>query len=862
MASTNRPPKLFLRFFRWFCHPELKKYIEGDLMELYDERLTAVGKRKAHWKFVIDVLLLFRPGIIRPARGYQNLNHYDMFKNYFKIGWRNLLKNKGYSSINIVGLATGMTVAILIGIWIADELSFDSYFENRHQLAQVMANQTNKGITYTGTTIASPVEDPLRTRFAGDFKAIALVSHPDESILSFGEKKLIVPARWVQREFPSMFTLDMLSGSRDALKDPSTTLLSRSVAKALFGDDDPMNKTVRVDNKVDLTVGGVYEDLPQNTTFSNTQFLLSWDNQENWNRTVTDWRNHSCQLFVQLANHADLDQVTEKIKSLPTPHIKDWKEEIMLYPLAKLHLYGSHFQNGTAADAHIQFVWLFGTIGAFVLLLACINFMNLSTARSESRAREVGIRKTIGSARGQLIGQFLSESVVVACLAFILSLLLTQLSLPFFNGLADKQTSIPWTNPVFWLMALGFALFTGIVSGSYPAFYLSAFKPIKVLKGTFKTGRLALIPRKVLVVMQFTVSITLIIGTVIVFQQIQYAKDRLPGYSRDGMITVTINTPELTDHFDVIRNEVMQTGAVENIARSSQSPAHFGNNNSVEWRGKDPGMVVFFRNVTVTPEFGKTIGWRIKEGRDFSADSPGDSASVLLNETAIKIMGFKEPLGEIIKFWGKSYTIKGVVHDMVTQSPYQPIEPSIFVPDGWFGVIIMRLNPTLPIREAIAQIEPVFKKNNPSGPFEFSFVDEVYGRKFSNEERIGNLAAFFTVLAVFISCLGLFGLASFVAEQRTKEIGIRKVLGASVTNLWKMLSKDFVLLILISCAISIPLSVSFMGDWLEHYEYRTTITWQVLAGSSFGALIITVLTVSFQAIKAAIANPVNSLRSE
>ena len=856
------PPRVFHRFFRWFCHSDLLPTIEGDLLELYDERIKIKGKRKADWKFIIDVLLLLRPGIVRPSEMYTHVNHYAMYKSYFKIAWRNLLKNKAYSSINIIGLAMGMTVAILIGLWIADELSFDSYFKNHDRLAEVMLNQTDKGITYTQQTIASPVEDPLRTKFAGDFEALALVSYPDESILTYGDKKLLMPARWVQRDFPVIFTLDMISGSRDALKDPSTTLISRSTAKALFGDADPMNKAIRLDNKADLTVGGVYDDLPQNTSFSETRFLLSWDNKENWNNTVTDWNNHSCQLFALLADHANPDQITERIKGLPTPHIKEWKEEITLYPLDKLHLYGTQFKNGNADNAHIQFVWLFGTIGAFVLLLACINFMNLSTARSESRAKEVGIRKTIGSMRAQLIGQFLSESIVVAFLAFLLSLLLTQLSLPFFNGLADKQTSIPWTNPQFWMTTVGFALFTGILSGSYPAFYLSAFKPVKVLKGTFKSGRLALLPRKVLVVTQFTVSITLIISTLIVFQQIQYAKDRLPGYSRDGMITVTINTPELTDHYDIIRNELMQTGAVQNMARSSQSPAHFGNNNSVEWRDKDPGLVIFFRNVTVTPDFGKTIGWKIKEGRDFSPDFPGDSASVIFNETAIKIMGFKDPLGETIKFGGKSYTITGVVKDMVTQSPYEPIEPALFLQDGWLGVIIIRMNPSLPVREALAKIEPVFKKNNPSGPFEFNFVDEVYGRKFSSEERVGNLAAFFTVLAVFISCLGLFGLASFVAEQRTKEIGIRKVLGASVANLWKMLSKDFVVLISISCAISIPLSISVMGDWLLHYEYRTTITWQVLVASSLGALIITLLTVSFQAIKAAIANPVNSLRTE
>ncbi|MBL0740535.1 ABC transporter permease [Chryseolinea sp. Jin1] len=784
-----------------------------------------------------------------------------MFRSYFKIAWRNLLKNRGYSSINIVGLAAGMTVATLIGLWIADELSFDSYFDNHARIAEVMLDQTDKGIVYTGPTIASPVEEPLRSKFGGDFKAIALCSYANETIVAFGDKKLVMPARWVQADFPEMFTLHMLAGTRQALKDPSTILLSRSVAKALFGDADPMNKMVRADNRHDLTVGGVFEDLPQNTTFANTKMLMPWHNPQNWNFTVTDWDNHSCLLFVQLADHANLEQVSQKIRSLPTPHIKDWKEEITLFAFDRLHLYGSEQLNGEANNAHIQFVWLFGTIGGFVLLLACINFMNLSTARSESRAKEVGIRKTIGSVRGQLVGQFLTESIVVVLAAFVLSLVLTQLTLPFFNTLANKQTTIPWTSPAFWMTALGFALFTGLISGSYPAFYLSAFNPARVLKGAVKTGRLALLPRKVLVVVQFTVSVTLIICTVVVFKQVEFAKSRMAGFSRDGLITVYINTPELNTHFDMIANEAMRTGAIENVARTSQSPAHFGNNNSVEWRGKDPNLVIFFNNVAVTPTFGKTVGWKIKEGRDFHAHTP-DSTSVLLNEAAIKVMGFKDPIGETIVFWDKPYTVAGVVHDMITQSPYEPVQPAIFLPDGWMGVILMKLNPALTVQEAIAKLEPVFKKNNPSGPFEFSFVDQAFGHKFASEERIGKLAAFFTILAVFISCLGLFGLASFVAAQRTKEIGIRKVLGASVTNLWQMLSKDFVVLVLISCAISIPLSVWLMGDWLEHYDYRTSITWHVLAGSAFGAFAITLLTVSFQAIRAAVSNPVKSLRSE
>jgi putative ABC transport system permease protein len=855
------PPAFFLRFFRWFCHPAIRSHTEGDLVELYHERLRESGKWKADFKFIGDVFLLFRPGIIRPLTGYDHLNNYGMFKSYFRIAWRNLLRNKVYSSINIVGLGTGIAVSLLIGLWIWDEVSFDSYFQNRDRIARVMLNQSNNGETYTGGTIAMPLGDALRTQYANEFRAVSLASWDNDHVLAVGDKRLSSSGMWVQRDFPEMFTLVMLAGSRDALKDPSTILLSGSLAKALFGDTDPLNKSVRVDNKLDMNVGGVYEDLPHNTTFYNTTVLLPWDNQANWMNTQTDWMNHCGQLYVQLHDHVDLEIASEKIKGLPTPYIKEWKEEVMLYPISKLHLY-NEFKNAKAVGGRIEFVLLFSTIGLFVLLLACINFMNLSTARSEKRAKEVGIRKTIGSLRGQLIGQFLSESIVMACLAFMLSLVLVQVSLPFFNSLADKQMSIPWNRAVFWALAVGFTFFTGIISGSYPAFYLSSFKPVKVLKGVFRSGRFALLPRKVLVVTQFTVSVALIIGTIIVFRQIQYAKERPAGYSRSGLITVNINTDDLASHYDVIRNEILQSGAVENIARSSLSAAHFGNNTSIDWEGKDPGLVVFFRYVTITSDFGKTIGWTVKEGRDLSSEIASDSAAVLLNETAAKLTGFKNPVGEKVTHKGTPYVIAGVVNDMVTQSPYEPIEPAIFFLKGWLGVINMRINPAVPVSEALAKIEPVFRKYNPGSPFEFNFVDEVYGRKFSDEERFGNLASFFTILAIFISCLGLFGLSSFVAEQRTKEIGIRKVLGASVADLWNMLSKDFVVLIIISLFIAAPLAYYFMNNWLQHYTYRTEISWWIFVLAGMGLMLITLLTVSYQALKAAVANPVKSLRSE
>ena len=783
-----------------------------------------------------------------------------MIKNYFKTAWRNLQKNKGYSLLNIAGLATGMAVVLLIGLWIKDEVSFDRYYQHHDRLAQVMVNQTMQGETYTGGSIAMPLGDALRSRYSDVFKRVSLSSWNNDHTVKFGNKKLPVAGQWVQTEFPEMFTLHMIKGESNALKDPSSLLLAQSVAKAFFGDDDPINKIVSIDDKLTLKVAGVYEDLPHNTSFYETKLLLPWSNKDNRLNTQTEWDNHCGQLFVELKEGADLVNVNEKIKTVPTPYVKDWKEEAMLHPVNKIHLY-NEFSNGQATGGRIKFVWLFSITGIFVLLLACINFMNLSTARSEKRAMEVGIRKALGSMRSQLVGQFLGESITISFLSLTLALILTQSSLSFFNQLSGKQLLVPWSSPVFWLLTLGFTFLTGLVSGSYPAFYLSSFQPIKVLKGTLHAGRFSSLPRKVLVVVQFTVSVVLVIGTLIVFRQVQYAKERPVGYTRDGLITVPL-APALFGHYAALRDDLHQTGAVEEMAESSQPTTYFNNNNSIEWRGKDPGLTIFFRDVNVTQEFGKTIGWRIKEGRDFSKDFPSDSTAVILNETAAKATSLKNPIGETIKYSGKPYTVVGIVKDMVTQSPYEPTQPSIFFCSGWMGVITIRMKPNLSATEALAKIAPVFKKYDSGSPFEYKFIDEEFAAKFSAEVRIGNIAGFFTTLAIFISCLGLLGLASFIAEQRNKEIGIRKVLGASVFNLWKMLSKEFVVLVIIASFIAIPIAWYFLSEWLQGYNYRTQLSWWVFTIAAGGAVLITILTISFHAIKAALTNPVKSLRTE
>ncbi len=672
---------------------------------------------------------------------------------------------------------------------------------------------------------------------------------------------------WVQPALPSMLSLKILSGSITALNNPSSVLLTESTAKSLFGKDDPINKIVRVDNKFDLKVAGVYGDMPKNTTFNDVHLMLPWQvylTTQDWiKQAQQEWDNHSFQLFAQLSDNADFENVSAKIEHATKPHVTAGNERLSLYPMDKWHLY-NNFENGKIAGGRILYVWLIGTIGIFVLILACINFMNLSTARSEKRAKEVGIRKAIGSLRPQLIIQFLSESVVMACLAFLFAIVLVQLFLPSFNTMSDKQMEIPFTSPAFWTIALFFTIFTGLVSGSYPAFYLSGFNTIKVLKGTFRAGRFAAVPRKVLVVLQFTISVTLIIGTIIVFEQIQHAKNRPIGYSRDGLITVDINTPELSGHYDALRNDLLKTGAIENMAESSSPTTDLRSANvGYEWRGKDPNVTPVFGLMAVTHDFGKTIGWEVTQGRDFSRSFVTDTAGMLLNESAAKLMGFKNPVGEIIRFYKKSYVVVGVVKNLVMQSPYMPVQPTLFMLNyHWTNVVTIKLKPTLPLHRALDKIEPVFKQYNPGSLFDFKFTDEQYAKKFSDEERIGELATFFAVLAIFISALGLFGLASFVAEQRTKEIGVRKVLGASVLNLWGLLSKDFLTLVIISCFIAIPVARYAMDKWLQHYVYRIEISWWIFSIACAGAMIITLLTISAQAIKAALANPVKSLRTE
>ena len=881
-SHTPLPPAWADRFIQWICPTQLQEELLGDLHEQFEQQVAQLGESRARRRYIGEVIRFCRPYFISRQLHAQmaDLNPYSakfflhptMLRNYLKIAWRTLAKNKGYSTINIGGLAVGMAVAMLIGLWIYDELSFDKYFQNYSRIAQVMQRGTFNGEFGAGGYMPVPLGDELRTAFADDFQYVVMSSWTGEHILANNNRKFTRMGNFLSPEAPDMLTLIMRTGTRAGLRDPNSILLSESTAQSLFGNANPLGKIIRIDNNLSVAVTGVYEDLPENTQFADIKFIAPWALYVSSNAGVKraqenmEWDNNSWQILAQLRPNADFDAVTEKIKGLRVKHIPQLAKsntEVFLNPMSRWHLYTGWDKTGKL-EGRIQYIWLFGFIGGFVLLLACINFMNLSTARSEKRAKEVGIRKAVGSIRTQLITQFLGESLLVVSISFVFALILVLAALPFFNQTSGKNMALPWKNLIFWLGGLGFSLITGLIAGSYPALYLSGFQPVKILKGTFRAGRFAAIPRRVLVVLQFAVSVTLIIGTITVFRQVQYAKNRPVGYDRNGLITVAINTPELQQQYNSLRSELLETGAVVEMSTSSTpTTKQISRNGGFEWAGKDPDFNAEFGTVGVSHDFGKTVGWQFKQGRDFSRAFTTDSAGMVINQTAADYMGLKNPVGKTVRWKGKSMQIVGVVKDMVMSSPFEPIRQTVFMLDyGWASVINIKLNPVQSAAESLAKVEGIFRKLNPGSPFDYTFIDQQYALKFAAEERIGKLASVFAILAILISCLGLLGLASFMAEQRTKEIGVRKVLGASVANVWALLSREFVVLVLIGFGIATPIASYLLGNWLQKYEYRTDLSWWIFAVSGVGALLLTLLTVSYQSIKAALVNPVKSLRSE
>jgi putative ABC transport system permease protein len=793
-----------------------------------------------------------------------------MLKSFFTTAWRNLINNKVYSTLNIIGLGAGMAVALLIGLWVLNEYSYDRFLPGYQQVYQVeMNNTSDRGIVNTQQAVSLPLATTLRK----DFPEIAAVAESDwfeHHDLLVGDKKLYSNGGMTGEDFFRIFPFPLLQGdAAAALHDPYSIVLTASTAKALFGDTNAMGKTVRIDNQHNLKVTGILQDIPKNSSFQFNylvpfSYRIATDNDIK--EATTYWYNNSFQLFVALKPNADYAKLAPKIKDIVynnAPKMHFAKPEIWLHPLKSWRLY-SDFKEGRSVGGFIDYVRMFSIIGFLVLIIACINFMNLSTARSERRAREVGVRKAIGSRRRDLILQFLIESVLTTAIAGALSIFFVQFALPAFNTLTNSAIHIPFSSFLFWLTIAVFTVLTGLLAGSRPAIYLSSFNAVSVLKGSFKSGQSGAFARKILVTVQFTCSIALIISTIIVYQQVQYAKNRPTGYNSARLVETDMSD-DLFNHYDALRNDLLQTGLVQDVAKASSSPTYIGAGTVLEsWPGKTTGdRTVPIGLISASANYFRTLGIDLLEGRDFNDSWAADTACVILNEAAVHHMGLGHPVNQIITWnGGVRARVIGIVKDALMESPFAEVRPTVFTHGRGGNAILYRLNPGTNNHDAIAKIAPIFNRYNPAFPFIYTFVDEEYNKKFDLETLVGKLASIFATLAIFISCLGLFGLAAYVAEQRTKEIGIRKVLGASVTQIWFMLSKDFLGLVAVSALIASPIALYFLHNWLLKYKYRITIGPAVFAAAALTALLITLVTISFQAIRAASANPVNSLRTE
>jgi putative ABC transport system permease protein len=788
-----------------------------------------------------------------------------MLRNYFIITLRSLLKNGVYSFINIAGLTVGIACSILILLWVSDELSWDNFHEKKDRLHRVYINGMGDNNTmYTQMAVCLPLWEELKTD--RDIKYVSPTNWGQTYLITYGEKRLYKQGYYVGEDFLKMFSFPLVKGDiKDQLSDPSGIVLTESGAKSLFDDEDPIGKIVRIDDVVDLKVTGVVKDVPSNSTFRFECLIpfTTYMNREPWvKRQATNWGNNSFNMYVEFAEGVDPLKVEERVKDVVKKHEPESDQQITFLGMNRWRLY-SDFENGKSTTGQIVYVRMFTIIAIFILVIACINFMNLATARSERRAREVGIRKSIGSKRKELILQFLGETVFIALIAFVLALGLVEISLPFYNGLVNKHLGIDYANPLFWISAAGVIVLTGLIAGSYPAFYLSSFNPAAVLKGRMQVGKKGSIPRKVMVVVQFVASIFLIISTLVVYMQMNHVKNRPTGYVRENLMYVS-NAGDIAKNFKAIKQELLEKGLADGVTTSS-SPitsvyAYMG---EVNWPGKREDQRASIATVGTGLDYTHTMGIKVTQGRDFSEQFTADSSSMILNETAVAYMGLKNPIGETIKWDDKDFHIVGVISDVMMTSPSRSMDPMMLVFDpGWVSDVTIRLSSAKSPHETLGKIEEIFKKYNPNYPFSYRFADDEFARKFSQIEFIGSLCNLFSALAILISCLGLFGLAAFTAEQRTKEVGIRKVLGATVSSVVMLLSREFTVLVIVAFALAAPLAWWLMAGWLKQYTYRIEISWWMLCSAGAGALILAVVVVSFQAIKAAVANPVTSLRNE
>ncbi len=789
-----------------------------------------------------------------------------MLRNYIKIAFRSLLKNQTYSIINIGGLAVGLAASILIFLWVADEYAYDKFHANYNNIYRLYQSQEWNGHIGTGNSMPYKLKEVLPQK-SSKIKSVVMTNWGEGNLLQVGENRLSKYGISASEDFFQVFSYQMIEGDpATALNEPTKIVITESTAKSFFKNGSALNQTIKIDNGDELKVSGVVKDVPEQS-FLEFDYVLPfsyYEKTQSWiGRSKDSWDNNSFQMYALLQEGATKEEVDKSIATiLKDNNPKAPTSKLFLHPMSKWRLH-SNFEEGKNTGGQIVYVRLFTAIAIFVLIIACINFMNLATARSESRAREVGIRKSIGSRRKELIFQFLGESIAITAISFVIAIVIVELALPSYNVLVKKSIAISYSNPMIWLAAIALTLFIGILAGSYPSFYLSSFEAVKVLKGKVNVGKGASTPRQVLVVLQFVFSIFLIAGTIVIYQQIQHVKNRDMGYDRENLIQIWTNG-ELETNFKTIREELVRTGAVKSVCKSNSPITSSFSSNEVKWPGKTDEARTAFTTIATEYDYTETMGIKIIEGRDFSRDFKSDSSAVIVNQAAVKMMGMEKPIGQKIEmFGGQQYEIVGVIADVVMDSPYTPVEPltMVFIP-SWSSTVTLRLNKTEDLKASLAKVESVFKKINPNYPFQYRFADVDFEKKFQTISLISRLAGIFAGLAILITCLGLFGLAAFTAEQRTKEVGIRKVMGASVSSLVMLISKDFSRLVIIAFVIAAPFAWWFLNSFLERYTYRIQVAWWVLAGVGAFALLLALLIVSAQALKAAVTNPSKSLRSE
>ncbi|POY38562.1 hypothetical protein C3K47_03975 [Solitalea longa] len=786
-----------------------------------------------------------------------------MLKNYFKTAWRNLLNNKLFSFINIMGLALGMTCSLLIMLWVKDELAMDKFHANDSRLYRVMENQFFSGAISTfpstpGIFAENVVKDIPEIQMASQFL------WEEEPLFTVNDTFDKEKGRYVQKDFLKMFSFKLTKGDvATALARPDAVVLSKKLADKYFKGQDPMGKMIRIDNRENVIVTGVLDEIPKSSSLK-FDFLMSFDLWAKQNTWAKDWGNNGPRCYVMLAPNTSLEKVNAKLKGYIKSKNKGSNVEVFLQNYGESYLY-SNWEDGKPNGGRIEYVRIFSVVAIVILLIACINFMNLATARSLKRSREIGVRKVVGASKRQLIGQFIGESLLVSFMAMGAALLIVLFILPSFNALTDKQLALNFGDASFWSTIILLTLLTGIISGSYPALFMSSLKPIVVLKGALKINPSAAFFRKALVVFQFSLSIILILGMIVVYRQIDFIHNKNLGFAREDLLFIPLEG-ELAKNFPTFKQELLKQPGIKNVTSASSSPLEVGSSTQgVTWPGKDTTKLILFSSNPISYDYINTMGIQLVNGRDFSNGYGTDTLNYLVNEAAARKIGYKDPVGKELTMWGDKGTIIGVMKDFHHNSLHVPIEPLILrlVKKDWgYGSFVIIRSEAGKTKQALASMEKMVKQFNPGFPFRYNFTDQEISKTYKTEFTVNKLSRYFAFLAIFISCLGLFGLVTFTAEQRTKEIGVRKVLGASVPGILAMLSKDFLRLVLIAIVIASPLAWWAMHKWLQDFAYRIDIGWSVFVIADFAAIAIAMLTVSFQAVKAARANPVKSLRTE